>query len=102
MAKEGGSGLKCWIALLALSGICSGQSPAAHCVFYREGAIAGKALHASIRIDSISCHLGGIGKPSSPQVNTASTLIRIGMAGPTNWTPGRLTTSGSSSGRTRR
>jgi hypothetical protein len=39
------------VALLALVGMCSGQSPDAHCVFYRESALAGKALHASIRID---------------------------------------------------
>lgn len=39
------------VALLALAGICAGQSPDAHCVFYRESAVAGKALHASIRID---------------------------------------------------
>jgi hypothetical protein len=41
------------VALLALAGICAGQSPQdAHCVFYRESAISGKGLHASIRIDS--------------------------------------------------
>jgi hypothetical protein len=41
------------VALLVLVGTCSAQSPqGAHCFFYREPALTGKALHASIRIDS--------------------------------------------------
>jgi hypothetical protein len=43
------------VVLLALAGLCAGQSPqqhGAHCVFYRESAISGKGLHASIRVDS--------------------------------------------------
>lgn len=40
------------IAVLALAGMCAAQSPQdARCVFYRESALTGKALHASIRID---------------------------------------------------
>jgi hypothetical protein len=40
------------IALLALVGICAGQTSSnARCTFYRESAFTGSALHASIRID---------------------------------------------------
>jgi hypothetical protein len=44
------------LVLVTLIGIAAGQSnqtnQTAHCIFYREGAFTGKALHASIRIDS--------------------------------------------------
>jgi hypothetical protein len=41
------------ILALLLSAICPAQAPqTAHCIFYRESALTGKALHAAIRIDS--------------------------------------------------
>src|SRR5947208_6754370 len=50
--------LRIGVAILALTGFCFGQSDqapeSAHCIFYRESALTGKALHASISIDSES------------------------------------------------
>jgi hypothetical protein len=41
------------LVLVTLVGIAAGQSnQTTHCIFYRESAFTGKALHASIRIDS--------------------------------------------------
>jgi len=44
--------MKFGTALLALIWTCAGQtSPSARCIFYRENAFTGSALHASIRVD---------------------------------------------------
>ena len=49
------------VALLALA--CSAQAQDVRCVFYRESALAGKALHATIRIDGdAAAHKLGSGR----------------------------------------